>query len=393
MKKTIIRLFLVHAFITGIAVSFFFTTYTLFLKGKGITLLEMNIINATFMASVFLLEVPTGAFADFYGRVRSTIAGSLFLAISFAAYYFSNHFWLFISAEIIGACGHSLISGATRSWVVDWLNHFHAENETKKVFQHQMGLSQIGIMIGAFTGSQLGNINLSWPWIASAISYLLVAAYVSFWPENHGQRNKGKVCFAPILKIAKEGCFYSVKRKDILYISLFSALLNFSYQSINMYWAILFSERGISVSKLGWMFVGVSLAIAIGAYLGKLLPLKSEEKRTFLVVPQLITGLAIIGLSLSTSNPFLIAILLMHEMGRGFFKPIKDVQINLAAPERIRATVNSFSSMIEKLGAFAGLLLSGWLAQELSIRSSWMISGIVICVGVILFYEFRKKCH
>lgn len=393
MKKNIIRLFLIHAFISGIAISFFFTTYTLFLKEKGITLMEMNLINAAFMAAVFLLEVPTGAFADFYGRVRSTIAGSLLLMLSFAAYFFSNHFWQFISAELIGALGHSLISGATRSWLVDWLNHFSMGDRSKKVFEHQTGLSQLGIIIGALVGSQLGGHDLSWPWLASGFSFLLVAIFVYFWPENHGQKKNEKICLAPIVRIAREGLRFSLKRKDILYISLFSALLAFTVQGVNMYWNIFFTERGLTISRLGPMFMGVSLAMIIGAYLGKLVPKKHEEKRSFLILPQFVTGIVIIGLSFSLDNPFLISLFLIHEAGRGFFKPIKDFQVNLAAPERIRATVNSFSSMLEKFGAFLGLLFSGWLAQTLSIGASWLASGIILSVGALLFYLFRKKCH
>ncbi len=353
--------------------------------------MEMNLINAAFMAAVFLLEVPTGAFADYLGRVRSTVIGSLLLMLSFVAYFFSSYFWQFISAELLGALGHSLISGATRSWLVDWLNYSGDNSKTKKVFEHQTGLSQLGIMAGALAGSQLGRYNLSWPWIASAVSYFLVAVYVYSWPENKNHEKKEKICFAPIVKIAKEGLFFSLKRKDILYISLFSALLSFSVQGVNMYWTIFFADQGISVGKLGPLFIGVSLAIAGGAYLGRLLPIKSEEKRFFLVAPQIITAVAIIGLFFAANNSILITLFLVHEIGRGFFKPIEDVQINLAAPERIRATVNSFSSMIGKFGAFAGLIISGWLAQELSIKSSWLVSGIIFSVGVILFLIFKKR--
>jgi MFS family permease len=393
MKKNIIRLFLAHALISGVAISFFFTTYTLFLKEKGVTLMEMNLINAAFMAAVFLLEVPTGAFADFYGRVRSTVIGSLLLMLSFAAYFFSDHFWQFISAELIGALGHSLISGATRSWFVDWLNHLDIGAKSKKIFEHQTSLSQLGIVIGAWVGSQLGSYDLSWPWLASGFSFLLVAIFVSFWPENHGQKKNEKICLAPIIRIAKEGLRFSLKRKDILYISLFSALLAFSIQGVNMYWSIFFTEKGLTISRLGPMFMGVSLAMIVGANLGKLIPKKYEAKRFFLILPQLITGIAIIGLSFSLKNPFLISLFLIHEAGRGFFKPLKDYQINLAAPEKIRATVNSFSSMLEKLGAFLGLLFSGWLAQTLSIGTSWLASGVILSVGTLLFFLFRKKRH
>lgn len=92
MKKTIIQLFLIHAFVSGAAISFTFTTYTLFFKEHGITLMEMNLINAIYMAISFFLEVPTGAFADSYGRVKSTVIGSLITAAACATYFFSDNF-------------------------------------------------------------------------------------------------------------------------------------------------------------------------------------------------------------------------------------------------------------------------------------------------------------
>lgn len=391
MKKSIIRLFLTHAFVSRIAISFSFTTYALFFKENGITLLEMNLINAIYMAVSCLLEVPTGAFADSYGRVRSTVIGSLITATACAAYFFSNNFWQFVGAEIVCAIGQSLISGATKSWLINWLNDLDARTEVKKMIAHQNIANQIGTVIGALIGSQLGSYNLSWPWAAVSISFLLVAGFVSFWPENNHQKKRKIFCFETIAKTTKEGLFFSLKRKDILYISLFSAFFTFVLQGTNMYWSIFFTEKGVPINKLGLIFAGVSLTIAAGAYLARLLPFKSESKRFFLVIPQIFTALALVAMILFSNVSALIILFLATEIGRGFFAPIKDVQINLIAPENIRTTINSFNSMLEKIGACLGLLFSGWLAQELSIKSSWLISGIILFVGIILFWIFRKK--
>ena len=149
------------------------------------SLLEINLINGFFMAAVFLLEVPTGAFADATSRVRSIVSGSLLLAVSFGAYFFAHSFWQFVGAEIIGALGQSLINGAIQSWLISWLNTLGESQRLKKLFARQVSISQIGIMVGALVGSQLGSYNLAWPWLASAFSFVLVAIFVAFFPENH----------------------------------------------------------------------------------------------------------------------------------------------------------------------------------------------------------------
>ncbi len=390
MRTKISSLFLIHALISGIAISFFFTTYQLFLKGKGMSLLEINLINGFFMAAVFLLEVPTGAFADATSRVRSIVSGSLLLAVSFGAYFFAHSFWQFVGAEIIGALGQSLINGAIQSWLISWLNTLGESQRLKKLFARQVSISQIGIMVGALVGSQLGSYNLAWPWLASAFSFVLVAIFVAFFPENHEQRVVAKVSFTAIFCRAREGFLFSLKRKSILYIAAFSALFFFCLQAVNMYWPLFFADKGITVSKLGPMFFGVSLATIIGAKIGELIPKKSEEKRSFLVVPQIVTGLAIIALTFSLANSWIITFFLLHEAARGFYKPVLTVQLNAEIPERIRATVNSFESMCEKFGAFLGLLISGGIAQVTSIGNSWLVSGIILLAGILLFYLFRK---
>lgn len=391
MKKTIIQLFLIHAFVSGAAISFTFTTYTLFFKEHGITLMEMNLINAIYMAISFFLEVPTGAFADSYGRVKSTVIGSLITAAACATYFFSDNFWQFAAAETICAVGQSLISGATKSWLIDWLNNFNAQAEVKKTIARQSISNRIGVMGGALIGSQIGSYNLSWPWAAASISFLLVTIFVLFWPESHHQKKKKIFCFKTIAKTIKEGLIFSLKRKDILYISLFSAFFTFVLQGTNMYWSIFFTEKGVPINKLGLIFAGVSLTIAAGSYLARLLPFKHESKRFFLVIPQIFTAIALVTMILFSNVSALIILFLATEIGRGFFAPIKDVQINLIAPENIRTTINSFNSMLERIGACLGLLFSGWLAQELSIKNSWLISGIILFVGIILFWIFRKK--
>ena len=123
MTRKIIKNYVAFMFFDSLAISFFFGTYQLFLTQKGLSLLEINLLNCCFMFSSFLLEIPTGAIADFLGRKRSVIIGLWFYSISFLIYFLSDNFWQFLLAEIIGAFAVSCISGALEALVVDSLNY------------------------------------------------------------------------------------------------------------------------------------------------------------------------------------------------------------------------------------------------------------------------------
>jgi len=81
---------------------------------------------------------------------------------------------------------------------------------------------------------------------------------------------------------------------------------------------------------------------------------------------------------------------LIHEGGRGMFKPLKQAYLNKRIESDKRATVLSFDSMISRGGAFVGLLLSGYLAENYSISLSWLTSGIILGVGIFIFLKLKN---
>ncbi len=111
MTQKIIRNYATFMLLEGIALSFFFGTYTLFLFDKGLNLFEINFINFSFMTANFLLEIPTGAIADLIGRKKSVVIGLAIYSFSFFIYFLSDSFWQFLLAEIIGALAFTVFLG------------------------------------------------------------------------------------------------------------------------------------------------------------------------------------------------------------------------------------------------------------------------------------------
>ena len=116
------------------AIGFAFGTYSVFLQSHGLTPLQMNMVNATFMLSVVLMEVPTGSIADAIGRRRSMILGALFTIIGSLTYFLSGSIVLFIVAEFLFATGAAFESGALDAWAVDSLLSKNYTGKTEMVF-------------------------------------------------------------------------------------------------------------------------------------------------------------------------------------------------------------------------------------------------------------------
>jgi len=109
------------------------------------------------------------------------------------------------------------------------------------------------------------------------------------------------------------------------------------------------------------------------------------------VVSQLLVGLGIILAGAFSSYVLSVALFLGHEIARGAFLPIKDAYLNDNIPSKERATLISFESISHHIGGAVGLLVSGFLAQRVSISFTWIIFGLILIAGAAVMGKNGKK--
>ncbi|MFA5163059.1 MAG: MFS transporter [Patescibacteria group bacterium] len=396
MIKKITRIYLFSAGGIILAQSFFFATYQLFLLEHHLSYLQINLINLAYMASCFILEIPTGAYADVFGRRKSIIIGCLILSLSFLIYFLSPNFWIFVLAEIIGAFGSTFISGALEAWMVDSLKRANYTGDLEKIYEKEGRYRLVGLMLGSLSGAWLGSFNLSYPWLASALGMLIVSIYIHLaLPKNGAHHKQLKFNFRAIHQTAHESVQYGYRHRGLFYLIGFGACLALSFQAFNMQWPIVFSGYGLSVAKMGWIFNAIALTNFLGTQLArpflKIVGRKNpQQEKHALIWSQAITA---IGMALAASGLGLYPVLngfLLHEVGRGLWRPLKQAYLNRRINDEQRATVLSFDSMISQLGAGLGLLLSGYLADSFSISWAWLASALLVFVSIFIFSRLKN---
>ena|SRR5680860_120522 len=378
------------AFSTSVSfsISFIFATYSLFLVDKGMNLWQINVVNSFFVGFVILAEMPTGSFADNFGRHRSMVISCFLLSASTLCYFLSSSFWFFVLAEIIAAFGHTFSSGAAEAWLVDSLQSRNEKHLQKDVFHYGPFISTFGVISGVILGSYLGSFDLSFPWLASSILMLIVGIFSLFIKENYHQKKVCKKNFlsSQLIEAWKSG----IKNKNLLYIMSFGFLVALCVQALNMQWPILFkNDYNFSSLELGYLFACISIFSALGARLAKKIRLRNEK--TSIVLSQLITAIAIIFCSQLELKLSVLAFFLLHELGRGIAQPLRRDFINNNIESGNRATLLSLDSMFLKSGGLVGLIISGFLAEATSIRSTWFIFGITLIMGIIIFLAKNQK--
>ncbi|MFH2232203.1 MAG: hypothetical protein ABII13_03470, partial [Patescibacteria group bacterium] len=106
------KAYYLFTFLAALGIGTHTTIYVLFLQKLGLNMPDVILINAGFISSMVILELPTGMLADGKSRLWSIRAGIFVQTLMLTAYAFCTGFWSALLVEIGLGVGDSFMSGA-----------------------------------------------------------------------------------------------------------------------------------------------------------------------------------------------------------------------------------------------------------------------------------------
>jgi len=221
--ETIIKRYYAYEFLASFSL-FSAVLVPFFTNWGGITLAKTQLLQSWFMFWVFLMEVPTGAVADYLGRKYSLIAGAIVFAIGTLIYASTPQYEVFLIGEFILAIGVALQSGAGEALIYDHLIAKGVENESKQIFGRDHTASLLGMMISAPIGSLIANRwGLNYPMLLTAIPNLLAALVAMRIPEPVVESIQSEA--TRYLQVVKDGIGYLAKHTILWRLALNSIVV------------------------------------------------------------------------------------------------------------------------------------------------------------------------
>lgn len=397
MHANTVRVYLVLSFLHRFSFSFSMAMYVVYLQSRGgLNLFQVNMVNFTYFATMMALEIPTGAFADLFGRKISFVIGNFLRGLSFLIYGIAGSFGFFILAEAICAVGSTFESGAFKSWMVSRVRHFgYTGNNFSKVFSLANTLGNIAGIVSAYIGARVSDHNLSMPWFLASAGYLVLGIVSTiFMKEEYFERKKYslKNAIKETVNMTRKGIAYARTNREVMFLFAWGLVFFVSVQAPNMQWQPFFKGFFSSNETLGRIMGGIKLCLLAGSVMAPLLLRFVKDQRKSLILLNLIIGVCIALSVMFGQVGLVIPIFLLHEIGRGMLDPILDSYLHdNIAKENVRATVSSFVSNSAHIGAMIGLLGSGMLANNGSIPLAWIGSGVFLVIGTIGVSVLVKK--
>ena len=98
-------------------------------QDQGLSIRDIFVLQVIFSVAIVFLEVPSGYFADIFGRKGSLLLSTIMATLGFYFYFLATGFWGFAFAEIFLAFASAFLSGADSAFLYDTLQQFDATDQ------------------------------------------------------------------------------------------------------------------------------------------------------------------------------------------------------------------------------------------------------------------------
>jgi MFS transporter, DHA3 family, tetracycline resistance protein len=142
--------------------------------------LQLALIGVVLEGTTFLFEIPTGVFADTYGRRWSVIVAFILIAIAMLVEGLFPFYAAILLTQFLWGVGFTFYSGAADAWIADEIG----VEPARHAYMRGTQVMQLMALVGTGLAVLLGSIQLNLPIVIGGVALLgLVVFLIVLMPE------------------------------------------------------------------------------------------------------------------------------------------------------------------------------------------------------------------
>lgn len=364
---------------------YFIPIMILFLQFHRLSYTEIFLLYAIQSFVVFLLEIPSGVFADLFGKKAALIISRACLIPAYALFAAADNFWIFLLAMIFMALNKAFKSGTHKAYIYDYLEQQQSKIIPSEVFGKNKFWARMGEALasaaGGFIAARLGfPVVFVFALIPAFVNLINALTYEKIQEKHRVRKFRLSVHFKHIGESLVEIKGTKIVQRLIINSAIFVSCMEASEKFFQPYMV----EAQIPIEWFGIVYMIILIITAFGSRYAYLFEAKC--RRTDIanisgwmgIVPFMILGLRFI----SISGIFLFFIILFLKSAR---RPAMITELNTHISSAKRATILSTDSLFRALFLFAFLPIIGHLSDSFSIYTAMFIIGILLFLNQIFF--------
>lgn len=362
--------------------------WMLFLAARGMSLIEIGLLESIFHMTGMFMEVPTGFIADRYGRKTSRVMGRMLGFISCLVMLASHSFWGFALSFVFQSLSFNLESGAGDALIYDSLAQCDKKDEYMKVRGRNEICFQLAHAVSLVAGGAVATISYDLAYgIAALIHLSALGISLSFEEPKILKSEKATSLFQHMGQSLKAVWDNRGILPYVLHLEVFSLY----YITLYFYSQNFLKAEGYVEYQIGLMLAATSILGVIVAMLAYKIEKRLGEKKVVILTGALPSFLFLL---MAVSNAAPIVLILLSAL-EGFMFVVFGDYINKRIPSEHRATLLSFEAMIFSVMMIVFFPIIGALSQHYGFETAFgFIAGLSLATGclttVFLIKSIRK---
>ena len=383
----------------------------IFFLNLGLTYFQIGSLISIREITKNILEVPSGVFADNYGRKTSLQICFVSYIISFIIFYFGEIYWVIAAAMILFGIGEAFRSGTHKAIIFFYLDENNIAEKKTEVYGRTRSYSLIGSSISAVIGGFIVFVESNYRliFLFSVIPYILDFILISTYPNYLNGKKSGQIELKDVLKsglISIKNLFNKLTelRKGIInsgvYDGFFKVLkdylqpiLKVEILSISLFSFISSQEKRLSIF-LGFSYAVIYLLSSFASRKAFKIMDKFKDLVSALNKMYLITTLIIFSIALTINSRYSLIIILFfiaYYIIRSIRRPIMLDYIADIMEEKERATMLSIESQFRTIFIIFTAPSVGFIADLWGLKAMFFIVFLTMVLVMFLIKISANK--
>jgi MFS family permease len=362
---------------------FAYAIYTVLFSIRGLTVFQISLLISWWALAAMLLEIPTGALADYWSRKKMLIIAPVVKSVCFVIWFFAKgNLYLYGLGFVFWALGSSLVSGTTEAILYDTCVYSGKKDEYVKVSGRKKFYFNVALGIAIISGGFIASYNLDMAVIISVVPLFLSAFFASRLTEVPRVEMTGKVNYLEYIRIA----FNEIKTNRVL-LYLIAYLLSISiFGLLEEFDQLYYQLARLPIFAFGIAGFLWSVSNAIGAYYSYKL---KRFASVFYLLP-FISGIMLVFVAKYPSIP-MIGLLFVSYLITTPLSVLIESNIQQTISSVSRATVTSVSALFLNMSGVILTLLFGIISKIWNLQAIYLTAGVFMLVFAIGVFTVRNK--
>ncbi|RJQ34152.1 MFS transporter [Candidatus Parcubacteria bacterium] len=366
--------------------TYFVPIIVLFFQDLGLSYSQIFWIFTIGSIFSFVLEIPTGIFADLYGKRRSIIISKFLIFVSFILFGFSFDFLSLLLANIIYELGKSFRSGTETAYVYGYLSQTKGSPNYILVKANQKFYARISESIGTALGGFIAyKFGFNFAFFIAAIPALINFIQTFSWSKLEECGQAEKKFLKDNIKFAKDSIKESFLKSELRKIILNTALFSAAVLSLDKFIQPYMKDVGVHLQYFGVIYSGFLLLLAFLAKYAANLEEKFGAVKIINYI-SLISFVPIILIGLGLSSFWGIGLFFFVMMVENIRSPISNALFHDYVSSKNRATMGSIMELFQSAIALMVLPIIGHAADLYSMNTAIIFISIIVLISSLLFW-------